>query len=94
MSKRALRRHHRARLKSRTRKILLNSYLFSIFNPGWTKDLEYRVNIRWNNMQMCSCICCGNPRHRYGRNFKTMQELREVERENCDWLELKEKKGS
>ncbi len=79
MSNRAIRRHHRERLKKRLRKILLSQQFHSMFNPGWTKDLEYRVNIRWNNMQMCSCSMCGNPRRKssgWGHERFTLQEKR------------------
>src|SRR5271157_803 len=84
MSNRAIRRHHRERLKNRLRKILSSREFYSMYNPGWTKDLEYQVNIRWNNMQMCSCSCCGNPRRKsagWGYEPQTIQE----KRANCDY---------
>jgi hypothetical protein len=88
MSNRAIRRHHRERLKKRTRKILLSSEFYSIFNPDWLEDLEYRINRRWNNMQMCSCHMCCNPRRGYERDAMTMQEKREYDRYLDDLKEL------
>jgi hypothetical protein len=71
---RAIRRHHRERLKKRTRKILSNEIFAFIRN-----DLDRRVNVRWNNMQMCSCPMCGNPR-RWDHKDKTLQELKAYDR--------------
>lgn len=87
MSSRAVRRHHRDRLKARARKIF-KSWFSSSYDPGWNKTLEYHVNVRWNNMQMCSCYSCGNPRRFCGRNDLTMQEKREYDRYCCDLEEL------
>lgn len=83
---RAIRRHHRARLKARARKILKKFY--SPYNAGWKKGLEHHVNVRWNNMQICSCMSCRNPRHCYDRDDDTMQEKREHDRYLADLDEL------
>lgn len=89
-SKRALRRHHRVRLNRRLYKILMpRDWLWH--NTGWSyEDVMYQVNRRRDNMQMCSCYSCGNPRHRMegSRETLTMQEIREEEREKCDWEEV------
>lgn len=85
MSNRAIRRHHRERLKKRTRKILASNY-FSKYFPYWHNNLEFHVNVRWNNMQICSCHMCGNPRKYY--NDLTFQELKENDRYSDDLKEL------
>lgn len=86
-----MRRHHRDRLKSRTRKILLSGEFRSEFNPGWADGLEYRVNKRWNNMSLCSCWMCGNPRRKNsGWNYAslTLQEKKQFDSEISQWEEV------
>lgn len=62
--KRALRRHHRNRLKSK--RINLNY---------WCKDKDDRLlGISINTPCPCSCFMCGNPRKYY--NEVTRQEKR------------------
>lgn len=90
MSKRSLRRHHRDRLKARTYKILVNREFSTLF-PDWKEGIEHRVSRRWNNMQMCSCWMCGNPRRRYtGWNHAklTLQEKKQLNNENDQMNEV------
>jgi len=59
MSKRALRRHHRARIHRRTyRLLILRSWGEEYAISNWGKR-------RADNYTVCSCPLCGNPR-RYG----------------------------
>lgn len=90
-SKRSLRRHHRDRLKARARRILISGEFSSLFDPGWSEGLEHRVNRRWNNMSMCSCWMCGNPRRRYtGWNHAklTVQEKKQFDNEKAQMDEV------
>lgn len=74
-SKRALRRHHRARLvKRETNRLSLT----------WThiKDLTIFVNKRYNNMKNCSCyLCCNERRNPWlgGEERLTLQERRALD---------------
>lgn len=71
MSKRALRRHHRARVRRRCHRMLAWQWLVRYSDTGW---LEHQVLLRAENFAVCSCWMCGNPR-RYG-NARTVQERR------------------
>jgi hypothetical protein len=73
-TKRALRRHHRQRM---IRRALRSCRLPRIYLPGWDENEEGRRQraLRWcDNLQVCSCWTCGNPRKYYGR--LTRQEQR------------------
>lgn len=68
MKKRALRRHHKERMKNRAK---------FIWHEVWGYLDENREFIRnSDNLKMCSCWMCGNPR-RYlkGKDKFTRQEL-------------------
>ena len=84
---RAIRRHHAERLKKRARRILLSQEFRSMYNPGWQEDIEYRMARRWNNMQMCSCQMCGNPRHSGWHEARTLAEKREDDRYHDSYLD-------
>lgn len=66
MSKRAERRHHKARMVARARELLERW--------GWP---NYQIVCkRWaDNLKKCSCTMCCNPRHGW-ESRKTFQELR------------------
>jgi hypothetical protein len=64
---RALRRHHKERMKGRFRRIVRDNY---------TPDSAYMAEYAsWyaDNIQRCSCLMCGNKRHHEG---PTQQERR------------------
>ena len=69
MSKRAIRRHHYARLKEKHRKILLFQ---------WGEDEKFvtpfRLGFAANTPHACSRYCCGNLRRHTGE--RTLQERR------------------
>ena len=64
MSKRALRRHHKARMKQRARKVA------KIWGGVPLNHLDKHAD----HLAMCSCEMCGNPRRHHGE--RTIQELR------------------
>ncbi len=59
MSKRALRRHHRARMVTRAKRIFLNRGDEPEQAEKWASRLA-------NHLAWCSCYSCGNPRRYYG----------------------------
>jgi hypothetical protein len=63
MSKRALRRHHRARLRARRQRTL-----------PWVRGDARRLAQAIDTPVPCSCWMCGNPRRYF--NEKTPQERR------------------
>ena len=66
-TKRALRRHHRQRMIRRA----LRSLVLWDDDPDW----QYRRALRWyNNLKMCACWMCGNPRKRKLGGHITFQE--------------------
>lgn len=72
--KRALRRHHLARIKRKR----------ASYHGGYVRDLPHAKQLRHvgrfaRAMPSCSCWMCGNPR-RYGGEV-TMQEKRFAEKE-------------
>ncbi len=58
---RAKRRHHRARMYKKAR-ILLSSWWGKKYLNGHDEDFHRRASSMRDNMQVCSCYCCGNPR--------------------------------
>lgn len=70
--KRAIRRHHRDRMKQKAKERLSNWGLAS-----WIKDFDRALGIRGDTFTVCSCYGCGNPRRRFDEN--TMAERRRAE---------------
>lgn len=72
---RALRRHHHDRMYRRARHIFRY-----VWWSGKHEDSEHDEHIRArrmaNNMKICSCWMCCNPRNAFGRNERTIQELK------------------
>ena len=66
--KRALRRHHRQRMMARARRILATG-----IGPT-DPEFEDRVRRSYDNLSVCSCWMCGNPRK--WRGLPTVQERR------------------
>lgn len=67
--KRALRRHHSRRMEQRARnKFRYSSHFY------WDNEerFEHFVRTHANNMQICSCPSCGNPRKHFSQ--LTIQE--------------------
>lgn len=84
-TKRALRRHHRARMQRRAAKMLHQWWYSSTPRFGSVSDEWFQKNVRRHrdNMAICSCSMCANPRHSSwgGRTASlTMQERKEDER--------------
>jgi hypothetical protein len=76
MSKRALRRHHRERLRSRCFRIL--NFWFSHLSQ---EDVRRWSLKRGDTFTVCSCWMCGNPRRMGGGNGTTLtrQEIRSLQ---------------
>lgn len=71
-TRRALRRHHRERMLRRA----LRSYVLSW--PDYDEHERRQRALRWfNNLKLCSCYMCGNPRKYEGA--LTLQERRLLE---------------
>ena len=73
--KRAIRRHHSARMKAKARRVYrqvngILDYLRDRTDKGWEDAAAKRADY----MKCCSCYMCGNPRKYYKE--LTMQELR------------------
>ena len=62
--KRAVRRHHRARLKAKR----------ASYYGGHARGYARLLNIYANTIPTCSCWMCGNPRRHFGE--KTLAEKR------------------
>ena len=71
--KRAIRRHHYARIKNNRRKLIDSQYWFDTF-PEDVKNVV--VCIMVNTPARCSCMGCGNPRKHF--NEVTLQERRSM----------------
>jgi len=82
----ALRRHHKKRMKKRARKIHSDWYRgkkesqcehsYNTYYSDW--DPEYSAD----NLKLCSCYMCGNPRRYFGQ--RTRQELKsDLELKEC-----------
>lgn len=70
-TKRALRRHHRARMIHHA----MRSYVIGAFDDeGWA-ERRTRATYWADNLAKCSCYLCGNPRKFEGR--LTVQERRQ-----------------
>ncbi|WP_308366121.1 MULTISPECIES: hypothetical protein [unclassified Microbulbifer] len=80
--KRALRRHHRARLKAK-RLYYYGGYIGTL-RP---QQRRRHLGILARTAKLCSCWICGNPR-RYLPAERTNQERCIAERERCGWAEL------
>lgn len=65
--KRALRRHHRARMIGRAR-VVVESWVIPEDDPG---RMAARIH---DHLKSCSCWMCGNPRRYCGE--RTLQEIR------------------
>jgi hypothetical protein len=67
---RALRRHHRERLKKARRYYHLG--LWPEYRP-----IDPKIVAKWIDTPCpCSCTGCGNQRHAWGRKIRTIQEMR------------------
>ena len=55
----AIRRHHRDRIKTKTRAIAVG-YMWE------GRDIDAYVQSHWQNRAKCSCPMCGNPRRHFG----------------------------
>lgn len=80
--KRALRRHHKERMKRKADRIF-NTINYSGFIGEMDKEMLSRLA---DNLKPCSCYVCGNPRKWWGE--VTFQELKEEERwrQQLDYL--------
>lgn len=76
--KRALRRHHRARMLERAYKCIKQTwYWYPSYDTHREKEIRDVARRRRDNMQACSCSGCGNPRRAFGyKNQLTVAELR------------------
>ena len=73
----AFRRHHDRRMRAKARRVL-RDYFYSDAGNRWPKFeewLHWSIVRRADNMQICSCRGCGNPR-RHEKHGLTMQERR------------------
>lgn len=82
MSKRALRRHHRARMIAHAEKIQRRWWGLHEPTPEELRQAAVRLA---DNLAWCSCYSCGNPRRHFGftvfgHNFEalTRQEIRHL----------------
>lgn len=94
---RALRRHHRARIRKRAFRNLIDMYSSSwfagsVFYPA-PKDGAVDGNHPWvyrraENFTVCSCVMCGNPRRFKGGNGpeRTRQEQK-ADLDFREWLD-------
>lgn len=86
---RALRRHHRARMQKRA-KIIYKDWLTAC--EHWSDNqLKRWVGRLRDNLKICSCSMCGNPRRSGWLNKQdagTMQERKEDERFKYEMLEV------
>lgn len=73
---RALRRHHRDRKYRNLYKLLAATWSRALYSE---EDFHYMVVRRRDNPAPCSCYMCGNPRHAFGRQMLTIQELKALE---------------
>lgn len=88
MSKRALRRHHKERMRAHVRR-LLHRFWSDCINVT-EEDIERWTRMRADNYTLCSCLMCRNPRRSRGFNpALTVQELRSNEDFLQQLLELK-----
>jgi hypothetical protein len=89
--KRAERRQAERRKKAKIKRMVKETWyppvVNSIFNRGkndLTKNEKF-VGRMAATPHSCSCRCCGNPRkHEKGRGRLTMQEIRELEKEDAN----------
>jgi len=82
MSKRALRRHHRARMIAHVKRIQRRWWSGARFTEEELHQAALRLA---DNLAWCSCYSCGNPRRHFGftvfgRSFEalTRQERRHL----------------
>lgn len=78
MSKRAIRRHHKNRLKQRVRRIAKNNWA-SDERIEQMEDWLKRCEQLADHLQCCQSRCCANPRNWDG---PPIQEIREFQRYN------------
>jgi len=58
---RSKRRHHRARMYKKAQKLLVR-WWGTEYADSHQEDLHCQASQVRDNMQVCSCYCCGNPR--------------------------------
>jgi hypothetical protein len=97
MSNRAIRRHHKRRMKAKARRIAQNIWGYKVQAwPYWDEEEVQRMlkhaERHADNLAICSCSSCGNPR-RYGWEDKTRQEA-EFDRSYHEQLEQFERASS
>ena len=82
-SSRAMRRHHRARMYKRAKKILDQWYWFDPRSCSFTKEEEHRIiSLRRDHITLCSCEMCRNVRRSgwtSGKEYLTLQERRNLD---------------
>lgn len=80
--KRALRRHHKERMKRKAYRIYTEIWSAGSYSTCSINWINKFVNKSADNMAMCSCDMCGNPR-RHPNSTKerlTFQERKELEK--------------
>jgi len=82
---RAKRRHHRARMQKKVENLLKNIWCDN--NNTW---IEWSATRMRDNMQVCSCYACGNPRRQAwcGKEKITMAEKRAIDNYNDNMEEV------
>lgn len=82
MKKRAIRRHHAARMKKRAYDLITKNWQIS--------DPILMASKMANHMAVCSCWTCGNQRNNLWEHTRfrlTMPERKQLDKEEADWIE-------
>ena len=86
--KRAIRRHHSARMKAKARRFYRqwNRYIYNWRSEAEEKKFEDAAAKRADHIKCCSCWMCGNPR-KYLKEL-TVQEIKAIlkDKEECQDL--------
>ena len=81
--KRALRRHHKQRMRRRAKKLFDQWGYFGLPTNAYPKDhidkdVQYALVRRGDTFTCCSCWMCGNPRKAFkGNEGLTRQEVKQ-----------------
>lgn len=78
--KRALRRYHNDRMLKRAQKMILVWYWPP--NTADSKEIYQSARRRRDNMQICSCTGCGNPRHGIWSGRRERMTMPEIKAED------------
>lgn len=86
MRSKLFRLHHRKRIQEKRKRHDWVRYISrpnnnEFYSEAYIKGLLVRL---YNTPKSCSCYCCCSERYVFGRENKTMQELRELERFKCE----------